>query len=153
MKLRGYRGGDRALLTGRWPAGELLGLPMTNWPALAEPTTVEPPAGPDVELCVVPGVAFVRYTDLDWVHRRARLEIGARPGHADAVDLLLKLAVTHGFVSLNLRRLYGWVTPATRPATQALESAGFLREASVPDCGWLDGGPVEREIWGAVRHD
>jgi hypothetical protein len=154
MKLRGYRGDDRALLTGRWPAGELLGLPMANWPALAEPTTVEPPAGPGEELCVVAGVAFVRYTELDWVHRRARLEIGvAHERHADAVDLLVKLAVTHGFVSLNLRRLYGFVTPAARPGTPALESAGFLREASVPDGGWLDGGPVEREIWGAVRHD
>lgn len=153
MMLRGYRSGDRPLLTGPWPAGELLGLPMANWPALAEPTTLDPPADHSAELCVVPGVAFVRYTELDWVHRRARLEIGLQPGHADAVDLLVKTAVAHGFVGLNLHRLHGWVTPATRPLTTALESAGFRREASVPGGAWLDGGSVEREIWGAVRHD
>jgi hypothetical protein len=34
-----------------------------------------------------------------------------------------------------------------------LKPAGFRREATVPDGIWLDGHPVEREIWAVIRHD
>ncbi|MGW3964513.1 GNAT family N-acetyltransferase [Amycolatopsis sp. NPDC005003] len=148
MKLRGYRGTDRGLLSGPWLAGELLGLPIDGWPALAEPTEVPPPAGDDEELCVTDG-AFVRYTDIDWVHRRARVEIGVH-NRLSEVDDLLRAAVEHGFTGLNLRRLYGWVTT---PATDALAAAGFRREAVVPAATWFDGAPAAREIWGTIRHD
>ena len=73
MKLRGYRGTDRSLLSGPWLAGELLGLPLEDWPALADPTAVPPPAGHDEELCVTDG-AFVRYTDID---HRIKLQVSA----------------------------------------------------------------------------
>ncbi len=149
--LRGYRHSDRGLLRGPWLPGECLGLPLADWPALAEPTTVPAPAGPGDELCVAPGAAFVRYTELDWVHRRARVEIGVQPGHLDAAELLVKSAVAYGFDGLNLRRLYGWVTPAVEPPTGVLAGAGFAREASVPAGIWLAGRPADREIWGVVR--
>ncbi|WP_086848232.1 hypothetical protein [Amycolatopsis kentuckyensis] len=148
MKLRGYRGTDRGLLSGPWLAGELLGLPLEDWPALAAPTEVPPPAGDDEELCVTDG-AFVRYTDIDWVHRRARVEIGVHNRQSE-VDDLLRAAVEHGFTGLNLRRLYGWVTT---PGTEALAAAGFRREALVPAATWFDGAPAAREIWGTIRHD
>jgi hypothetical protein len=151
MKLRGYRDADRELLRGPWLAGELLGLPLDDWPALAEPATVPPPAGHDEELCVTDG-AFVRYTDIDWVHRRARVEIGVHNALSD-VDAVLAGAVEHGFTGLNLRRLHGWVTPAARPTAAALTAAGFRREAVVPAATWFDGAPVAREIWGTIRHD
>lgn len=150
--LRGYRSTDRGLLRGPWLPGELLGLPLPDWPALAEPTTVAPPAGPDDEICVVPGVAFVRFAELDWVHRRARLEIGVAPGHAPDLDLLVKSAVAHGLHTLGLRRMHGWVTPLTEPPTAALTAAGFTREATVPEAVWLDGAPRTREIWAVVHH-
>jgi hypothetical protein len=153
MMLRGYRSGDAALLTGAWLPGELLGLPLPHRPALAEDAVAEPPQDHTTEVCVAPGAGFVRYAELDWVHRRARLEIGVRPEAADAVELLLKSAVAHGFHVLNLHRLHGWVTPAAKPPVAVLEGAGFAREAAVPGGCWLDGEPVEREIWGAVRHD
>ena len=148
MKLRGYRGTDRSLLSGPWLAGELLGLPLEDWPALADPTEVPPPAGHDEELCVT-DAAFVRYTDIDWVHRRARLEIGVHNRLSDVAELL-EAAVGHGFTGLNLRRLYGWVTT---PGTDALAAAGFRREAVVPAATWFDGAPAAREIWGTIRHD
>lgn len=151
MKLRGYRGTDRGLLSGPWLAGELLGLPLAGWPALADPTEVPPPAEHDEELCVTDG-AFVRYTEIDWVHRRARLEIGVHTGLSD-VDKIVRDAVEHGFTGLNLRRLYGWVTPAARPGTDALTAAGFRREALIPAATWFDGAPAAREIWGTIRHD
>ncbi|RBM20481.1 hypothetical protein [Streptomyces sp. PT12] len=152
MRLRGYRDGDRALLTGRWLPGELLGLPLPGWPALAEPTAVPPPSGPGDELCVAPG-AFVRYADIDWVGRSARVETGRAPDAPTTAEALLEAAVAHGFHRLNLRRLYGWVTPAAPTPTTALTDAGFTREASVPEHLWLGGRAVEREIWGALRHD
>lgn len=153
MMLRGYRTSDAALLSGPWLPGELLGLPMADWPALAGPTTVEPAKDHTEELCVVTGQASVHYTGIDWVHRRARLSIGLQPGAHDVLEPVLKAATQHGFVVLNLHRLYGWVTPAATPDTRALASAGFQREATVPGALWLDGRVVTREIWGAVRHD
>lgn len=155
MMLRGYRSGDAALLAGPWLDGELIGLPLAGWPPLADLTAVAPPRGPGDELCVAPEAGFARFAGLDWVHRRARLETGLLPGREDEAGPLLRAAVSYAFGSLNLRRLYGWVTPAaagTRPAT-ALKPAGFRREATVPDGIWLDGRPVEREIWAVIRHD
>lgn len=158
MMLRGYRAGDLELLSGTWLSGELLGLPLPNWPVLAEPSTVEPPSGETAtgetaELCVAPGTGFVRYRDIDWVHRRARLEIGVRREAAGSVESLLCSALAHGFRTLSLRRVYGWVTPATDPPTRVYEEAGFQREATIPSALWFDGKPVAREIWAAVRHD
>lgn len=155
MMLKGYRAADARLLTGPWLPGELLALPTPGRPALAEPVTVRPAVDDSEELCVVPGAGFVRYTEIDWIHRHARLEIGLGSGAeftADELGVLLKNAVAHGFGALNLRRLYGWVTPAAQPPTEAVEAAGFRREARLPQALWLDGRPVDREIWGVIGH-
>lgn len=150
-RLRGYRETDRPLLTGPWLAGELLGTPPHGRPALAEPVVVPTPA--DDELCVVPGVAFIRYTELDWIHRRARLEIGAHTDDIGVLGELVRLAVAHGFAGLNLHRLYGWRTPAAALDAGVLGEHGFRCEAVIPQAAWLAGGPVDREIWGVVRDD
>lgn len=153
MNLRGYRDADRPLLSGHWLPGELLGLPLADRPALAEPVSVAPPTDHRDELCVVAGVGFVRYAELDWVHRRARLEIGITVEQPGALEPLVKSALTHGFRVLNLHRLHGWVTPATRPRTDVLTGVGLRHEATVPAAGWLAGTAVDREVWGAVRDD
>jgi hypothetical protein len=157
MMLRGYRSTDHRLLAGPWLAGELLGLPLADAPELFT-TRVEPPRDATVELCVVEQAAFVRFTELDWVHRRARLEIGVQPGAEETVGVLLKTAVSHGFRVLNLHRLHGAVTPAATPAAGTpvaaiLTEAGFRREATIPDGVWYAGAPADREIWGAVRDE
>jgi RimJ/RimL family protein N-acetyltransferase len=85
------------------------------------------------------------------VHRRARVEIGLQAVHS--LDVLLKTVVAHGFLTLNLSRLYGWVTPALDPPVGLLADVGFQREATLPESAWLDGRPVDREIWGVVRND
>lgn len=94
---------------------------------------------------------------MDWVHRRARLEIGLRSGAAGGAEPLLKAALDHAFRALNLRRVFGWVTPAvplpdgiSRDAL--LRDAGLAPEAAIPRALWLDGRPVARQIWGATRH-
>ncbi|WP_320065738.1 hypothetical protein [Micromonospora sp. RTGN7] len=153
MTLRGYRSADLPLLSGPWLAGELLGLPLEQPPAMVAPAAVEAPKDNTVELCVLPGAAFVCFTELDWVHRRARLEIGVQPGAEDVVTALLKTAVSHGFRVLNLHRLYGWVTPAAAVPVALLQDAGFSCEATIPAGRWIAGRPVDRQIWGAVRHD
>jgi len=153
MMLRGYRSSDSSLLSGPWLDGELAGLPLACWPALADRSTVPPPSGPDEELFIAPGVGFVRYTELDWVHRRARVETGLQPEHTDAAGPLLQAAVTYGLEDLNLHKLHGWVTPATGVAATAPDLAGFRLEASVPDGIWLDGRAVERQIWAVIRPD
>lgn len=153
MMLRGYRDDDKVLLTGRWLQGELLGLPVPGMPPLAEPSSLAPPADDDEELCVVPGVAFVRYTGLDWVHRRARVEIGVREGQVGAAGTLARMAADHGLLELRLHRLYGWCTPAATPTAPLLAGAGFRREVSVPGGFWLAGELVEREIWAVTEDD
>lgn len=155
MMLRGYRRQDLPLLTGPWPAGELLGLPGTDRPALAEPTLVPPPTDDSVELCVVDEVGFVRYSEFDWVHRRARLEVGLLPGAGDDAEVLLKTALNHGFRSLNLHRVHGRVTPAAGPGTlpaQLLTDAGFTLEAEIPGATRFAGRSVPQQLWGALNH-
>jgi hypothetical protein len=161
MKLRGYRDGDSALLTGPWLAGELLGVPVSGRPPLADPVTIappsgsgeRPPSGTDEELCIAGGVAVIRYTELDWVHRRARVEIGVAPGHEDAAGALVRAAVDHGLRGLALSRLYGWVTPAAQPDTSVITSAWLRREASIPGSLWLAEELVAREIWAVTSDD
>ncbi len=151
MMLRGYRSADASLLTGHWLPGELLGLPVQDWPALAEPTTIRPPADYNEELGVAADIGFARFAELDWSHRRARVEIGVHA--ADQAGQLLKTAVHYAFTALALRRLHGWVTPSLGEDTEVLEAAGFRRETVIPDALWFDGRPVAREIWGVVRDD
>lgn len=146
--LTGFRERDRSLLAGHWLPGELLGLPVADRPPLADAVTVEPPSAGSA-LVVLPGAGFVRLTELDWVHRRARLEIGLQAAPEDPV-LLLKTALAYGFRALNLHRLYGWVTPAVHPDLAALTAAGLEREAVVPQALWHDGRPVDRELWGVL---
>lgn len=153
MTLRGYRDGDRALLSGDWVAGELLGLPPGQRSRLAETATLDAPQDGTAELCVLDGAGVVRFGELDWIHRRARLEIGLQASASDRVSALLKEVLTHAFEVLNLHRVYGWVTPAAGADTSVLAGAGFQREAAVPASGWLGGHPVTREIWAVVRRD
>jgi hypothetical protein len=146
MMLTGYRRADQPLLSGQWLRGELLGLPDLDRPELAAPAAI-----PQENVYVIRDQAVVHFAELDWVHRRARLEIGVRPG-ADDLAGIVGLAVRHGFTVLNLRRLYGWVTPAVGTPTAPLEANGFARETLVPQAIWYAGGPVDREQWGVIRH-
>ena len=143
--LTGYRQTDHSLLSGHWLPGELLGLSDPDRPFLAEPVSIE-----QTNAYVIRDQAVVHFADLDWVHRRARLEIGVRSG--DLTDIV-RLAVRHGFTVLNLHRLYGWVTPAVGTPTEPLEVAGFEHETSIPQAIWHAGGPVGRQQWGVIRHD
>jgi hypothetical protein len=152
MILSGYRQSDRPLLTGHWLPGELLAAPLDDWPALAAPTVIAPPdKQSDQRLCLVRGLGFIRFIELDWVHRRARVEIGCHQSTVDGLDTMVRLAVSHGFEALNLHRLFGWRTPMAGVPTGPLNRAGLVREGVVPRGSWLAGEQVDREIWGVVR--
>ncbi|WP_406492347.1 hypothetical protein OG936_03080 [Streptomyces sp. NBC_00846] len=155
LRLRGYRSADLPLLSGGWLPGELLGLPDPDRPPLADPSSVPAPAAgrPDDELCVVDGVGFVRFTELNWVHRRARLETGLLREASHLAGPLLEAALVHAFSWLNLRRVHGWYTPAGPDGVPPLRAAGLAPEAEIPQALWLDGRPVSRQIWGVSRPD
>jgi hypothetical protein len=156
MKLRGFRDADRSPLTGHWLPGELLALPLADRPALAAPLAVPAPGDrADQRLCVADDVAVVRYTELDWINRRARLEIAVQDPGLDEpkVKQLVELAVAHGFGGLNLHRLYGLLTPAGSAPAEPLAAAGFQLEGALPQGIWLYGRPVDRQLWGAVRDE
>lgn len=144
--ITGFRETDRSLLSGHWLRGELLGLPDPDASPLAEPSVLEAK-----HVYVIRGRAAVRFAEVDWVHRRARLEIGVQPGAGDLAEIVA-LAVRHGFTALNLRRLHGWVTPAAGTPAEPLTEAGFVHETSVPQAVWHAGRPVERHLWGVIRH-
>jgi hypothetical protein len=154
MKLSGYRSSDCGLLSGRWLPGELLAWPQAEWPALAEQVTVAAPVGRlDDRLCVVSGTAFVRFCEIDWVARRARLEIGMQDEARDAAPAVLEGAIAHGTGVLGLRRLHGWVTPAVQPPTDLLAKSGFTHEATIPCALWHGGRQLARQIWGRIADD
>lgn len=154
MKLRGYRDDDRALLTGDWLPGELLGRTPAVRPALAERTGISADQDRRAEVYVIDGIGVVRFAELDWVHRRARIETGLLPtSGGGAGTVLLRALLAHAFDVLNLHRVYGWITPETgADDSSALLAAGFRREAEVPAAGWLAGRLVPRELWAAMRH-
>ncbi len=150
VTLRGYRSEDAPLLTGPWLRAELLGLAPPGVPGTADPTVVPPPRDATEELCILPGAGFVRFTELDWVHRRARLEIGLQPGAADCARSALTSALTHALQALNLHRVYGWATPDAGAPTDLLAQAGLRQEATVPEAFWFGGRPVARQLWGVI---
>jgi hypothetical protein len=150
VMLRGYRSEDVPLLTGHWLRAELLGLAPPGVPGTADPTVVPAPRDATEELCILPGAGFVRFAELDWVHRRARLEIGLQPKAAGCALSALTVALTHALRVLNLHRVYGWATPDAGAPTALLAQAGLRQEATVPEAFWLGGRPVGRQIWGAV---
>ncbi|HEY8980273.1 MAG TPA: GNAT family protein [Streptomyces sp.] len=154
MKISGYREADRALLAGPWIPGELLALPVADRPPLADPHTVALPDGGDhEELFVVRDTAVVRYADIDWVARRARLEIGVREGAEDRAAEVLAVAVPFAFGVLGLRRLHGRVTLSPEAPVAALEKAGFGREGVALDDVWFGGVLTDREIWAVLGDD
>jgi hypothetical protein len=153
MELTGYRGTHADLLYGHWLPGELAcparpdGVPGLAAARSLAPTT----AHPERRTLIAPGVGFVRFLEISWVSRHARVELGyaGGPDHELAGQLLLA-AVEQGFRSFRLHRLYGWVTPAAGLPEEVLERAGFAREARVEEAGWWAGAPVERQIWGCL---
>lgn len=152
MKIRGYRATDCALLAGHWLPGELLAAWLVHPPVLAEPLTIPLPAGGGARLYVVAGVACVRFAGLDWVARRARLQIGLAAGTQQHAQPVLELAIGVGFRVLDLHRLEGLLTPQISGLSDAVAAAGFVREATVPRALWHDGAVLDREIWGLVNH-
>ncbi len=156
LLLTGYRSADRSLLTGHRLPGELLGCCPAMVPALARPGQIPVPGGrPDEHLLAARGYGYVRYHRIDWISRWAWLELGPvaeRDRDPETLTALLTAAVEHTGRVLDLHRLCGWVTPDAEPPIALLSSAGFEREARVPQALRLGGRPLDREIWGVLLH-
>lgn len=156
LTLSGHRAADAPLLTAHVLPGELVALPIADPPALLAPVTadVPEPGRLDARLAVVRGAGFVRYSEIDWVHRRARLEVALTVPGADAATIktVVELAVTHAFTTLDLRRLHGRLTPALgAPVADGLAACGFVVEGTVPGAVWLDGRAVDGVLLAVLR--
>lgn len=152
LELVGYRAAHAELLRGHWLTGELISPSRPAAPGPAPARTLEPaPPRPESRVLVAPDLGFVRYLEISWVSRRARLEIGyAGDPDPDRAAVLLGAAVRHAFGAFRLRRLHGWVTPAAGLPERVLAEAGFVCEARVEEAGWYAGAAVERQIWGCL---
>jgi hypothetical protein len=151
-QLVGYRERYALLLTGAWVGGELLCFALNE--ARSRSFHVQA-AGPrqhrHERLLILPDVGFVRFAEIEHVHRRARLEIGIQ-GEFDTAraSLVLRLARECAFEQLNLNRIYGSVRTTCPPTLQTLSEAGFRREATLPAALRVDGELRARELWGAL---
>lgn len=148
--LTGFRESHRELLRGNWPPGELLARPAGGLAAMAEPAVIDHAVRTGMRLYVVPGAGFIRYREIDWIHRRARVEIGLRDQAWPLALAVLRQARSAGLELLGLSRLYGWATPAAGIPPALLADAGFELEATVPGAIWLAGRPVSRQIWATL---
>jgi len=147
--LTGYRESHRELLRGNWTPGELLAPAADGRAGLAEPAVIDA-ARSDERLYVVPGAGFVRYREIDWIHRRARVEIGLRDQNWRLAPAVLRQARSTGMELLGLSRLYGWAAPAAGVTADLLAEAGFELEATVPGAIWLGGRPASRQVWATL---
>jgi len=157
--LVGYRPGHAPLLAGAWAGGELLCFADDEARRAGVRTVAPEPGGgsdwtPRRRLMILPEVGFVRFTEIEGVHRRARLEIGIQ-GEFDAAAAarVLALARDSAFGDLNLNRVYGWVRATQAPVLALLPGAGFAPEAAVPAGARVDGRLVDRRLWGALRSE
>ncbi len=157
-----YRPSHAATVTGAWIPDELLCFahndlrsPVTAHSAAA-PWPRQPDAAPPStqRLLVAPGIGFIRFSGIEPVHRRARLEVGIQGAFDQATaEHVLALAQETAFFQLNLHRIFGWLRPSQSAVRAVLETAGFTRELAVPFAARENGHPVVREIWGKMRGD
>lgn len=152
LQLAGYRPQHAPLLSGTWVPGELLCFADNE--ARPPSLRVEGPAPAShlyERLLVVPSVGFVRFCEIEPIHRRARLEIRLQ-GRFDAgtAAAVLGLACGCAFRQLNLHRLYGWARLTHPPTVEVLAAAGFVREVALPGALRVGGALRPRELWGAL---
>ncbi|MFD4635855.1 hypothetical protein ACFWN2_01000 [Lentzea sp. NPDC058436] len=148
-RLTGYRRRAEEFHRGRWLVGDLVSFRDDRRVPLFHD---EPPETRSVSRTLVsPGHAWVSFTGIDWIDRRARLEMRVLDaGPSDRLDALVAEAVEVAFGRFGLLRLEGWVTPGHYDVAPALLDNGFVMEAVVPHAIRVDGKPVDRQIWGKV---
>jgi hypothetical protein len=161
LRVSGYRPVHAPLLTGAWIAGELLCFAVNEARAVAscaaasyEDADRMQSSSSSSRLIVLPDVGYMRLSEIEGVHRRARLEIGLQ-GTFDAAlaESALTAARESAFGLLNLNRVYGFVRATHPPTLAALERAGFACEATVPGGVRVGGRRVARQVWGALRSE
>ncbi|WP_433271686.1 hypothetical protein ACQPZF_13275 [Actinosynnema sp. CS-041913] len=153
ITLSGYRPAHADLLHGRWLPGELIAPRHDGRVAEFGAVDVPEPGLCDEErLLVAVGAGLVRYCDIDWVDRRARLEIRLLSDfHPDGTHNLLARALETAFTVFALNRVYGYVTPGGPDVAPMLREEGFDREGELPGAVRVAGLAVGRTIWGRLR--
>ncbi|MEJ2853346.1 MULTISPECIES: GNAT family N-acetyltransferase [unclassified Saccharothrix] len=153
VTLSGYRPAHAALLKGRWLPGELIAVREDRRVAdFSVAELPEPGLCDETRVLVAAGAGVVRYLEIDWVDRRARLEVLLLTDYDEVgARALLERALETAFSVFALNRVYGYVTPGGPDVEPVLRAAGFEREGVVPEAARVGGAPVGRTLWGRLR--
>lgn len=153
MRLRGYRKRDAHMLSGYWVPGQLVSTSDEGRDAMLVPHTFDlRHEDPTTRLLVAEETALVRFSDIDPIHRRARLCVALVAGAQGRADAVLSEAIRVGFGQLNLHRLHGRVITGAGHSL-SVARAGFRFEGVVPRGQWFGGGERDVETWGVLRDD
>jgi hypothetical protein len=147
IALRGFRAGHLPLLLGAWRGDDLL-TAAAGGPLVAPAGVPEPPGRDSSRLLLTaPGTGVAQLSEIERVHRTARLTVASLHPLADRrTAALLRHALHVAFGRLSLHRVFGYQPPGAA-ARDVLAAAGLAAEARLPGHGWA-GGPVDRLVWG-----
>lgn len=146
-RLAGYRKRHNPFHIGRWLTGEFVSFERDRRTPVFEEDHSDPPDEND-RFLALGEYALVRLTDLEWVDRRARVEIRVLDdGPSARLDGLLDEVVGVSAEAFDLHRLEGLVTPVHYDLSSVLAAAGFRLEATLPYRRRVAGTTVECQVW------
>lgn len=146
--LVGYRQREEEFHRGRWLPGEFVSYRNDHRvPAFHDDADFSNLA----RTLVAPGYALVGFVNVDWVDRRAQLEVRVLDdGPSPRLEAVLSNALEIGFDEFDLVRVEAWLTPVHYDMAPVLRRLEFELEAVVPAAVRVDGRPVGRQMWARV---
>lgn len=117
--------------------------------------------GTDVRcaICLKDGgepVGMVSLTGVDPVHRQAEFHIliGDRGAHGRGVGTDATVAMLrHGFLDLNLHRIFLFVLASNQAAARVYEKAGFMREGTLREAAYKNGEYRDLVVMAVLRSE
>ena len=101
-------------------------------------------------------IGLVSLTGIDPVHRHAEFHIliGEPVAHGKGIGSEAAQAMLrHGFMDLNLHRIYLYVLTTNQAAIRVYEKAGFRREGTLRESAFKNGGYHDLLVMGVLQAD